>query len=117
MAVNAALLVGWTRPVPGREAETQSKFQEYVGFLGKLQQSGQIESAEPFLPLPHGGDLNGFFILRGDRAKLQQLRDNEQWKDWAAWGQYHLMGFGIVECHAGDAVKDQIGRLSKFTKH
>jgi hypothetical protein len=116
MAVNAALLVGWTRPIPGREGEVQSKFNEYVGFLTKLQQGGQIESFEPLMAHPHGGDLNGFFLIRGDHNKFHQLRDNEQWKDWAAWGQFNLQGFGVVECFAGEAVKEQIGRLSKFVQ-
>ena len=96
--------------------ETLSKFAEYTGWLEKLQASGQIESFEPVLATPHGGDLNGFIMIRGDRTKLDQLSTTEEWLNWTTWGSYHLQNFGVVPCFLGDAVQGQMTRYSKFIK-
>src|SRR5215472_9633574 len=101
MSATAGLMLGWNRTIPGLEAESNSKFPEFGGYLAKLQASGQIESFEPVFTSPHGGDLNGFFLIRADQAKLNALEQSDQWKDWIAWGSYHLMGFGVVHCMFG----------------
>jgi hypothetical protein len=44
-----------------------------VEYYGRLQQQGEIDSFEPFGLEPHGGDLNGFLLVRGDRDKLARL--------------------------------------------
>ncbi len=116
MAANAGIIVGWNRAIPTREGEAVSKFSEYVGWLGKLQSSGQIESFEPVFTVPHGGDLNGFILIRGEAGKLGQLRDNEEWKNWETWGGFHLQNFGVVSCYLGDAVPAHLTRISKFIK-
>lgn len=116
MASNAGLIVGWNQPIANREAETTAKFTEYLGYLGKLKNNGQIESFEPVLAQPHGGDLNGFILVRGEKAKFAQLRDTDEWKNWEAWGAFNLMGFGVVPCYLGDAIQDQMTRYSKFIK-
>jgi hypothetical protein len=116
MTANAGLLVGWNRPITGREGEATSKFPEYLGYLGKLQSSGQIESYEPVLSKPHGGDLNGFILIRGDTSKFTQIRETDEWKRWESWGNFHMMGFGVISCHLGEAVGDEIARYASFIR-
>lgn len=110
---NAGLLVGWSRANAGKEAAALGKFGEFAGYVAKLQAEKHIDSFEPVLLRPHGGDLNGFFLLRGDATKLAALRQTEHWKDWEAFGGLYLQGFGVIECALGGEVGDSIARIGK----
>ena len=71
------LFIGWGPVVRGREQKALQVFQETIEFHGKLQQDGKIDSFDAHLIAPHGGDLAGFIMLHGERAKLDdgpQLR-------------------------------------------
>ena len=78
-----ALFIGWGAVVRGREQQALQVFQESMQYYGGLQQEGRIESFDVYLLAPHGGDLNGFVILRGEPlaepvrgAKLPALIDD-----------------------------------------
>jgi hypothetical protein len=111
---NAGLLLGWNRSVPGYEAQTVAKFGEFIGYLTVLVMEKKIESFEPVITRPHGGDLNGFFLIRGERAQLNALQDSDGWKDWEVWGAYHLQGFGVVECNLGAEIAETMKRFGKL---
>lgn len=68
------LFVGWGPVIIGREVKAGEVFMEAVKFFGGLQQKGDITHMEVVGLAPHGGDLNGFFLLKGDRDKLAHLR-------------------------------------------
>ena len=44
MASDSALFVGWKVPVVGREADAVELFNSFVGYLGKQEAAGAIES-------------------------------------------------------------------------
>jgi hypothetical protein len=67
---DSALFIGWGAPIPGREQKSTTIFGEAVALWTKLQGDGVIESWGAYFLEPHGGDLEGFFLLRGDRDKL-----------------------------------------------
>ncbi len=113
---NMGIMVGWNRAVTGREGHTLAKFGEYVVYLSRLQAEKYIESFEPVLTRPHGGDLNGFFLIRGNRDKFNELRETDHWKDWEVWGAYNMVGFGIVECLLGADMTDSLQRFGKLLK-
>jgi hypothetical protein len=54
------------RSVRGRERQALKVFGEAFEYYSRLQQEGEIESFEPVILEPHGGELGGFFLLRGD---------------------------------------------------
>jgi hypothetical protein len=111
---NTGILIGWKRSMPGREGHALQKFGEYAGYLTKLQAEKHIESFEPVVIRPHGGNLDGFFLIRGERAKLGALRDTDHWKDWEAWGAYNMEGFAVLDCQLGDGLTDMLGRFGKL---
>lgn len=111
---NSGLIVGWSRARSGHEGHTVAKFSEYIGFLTVQVMEKKIESFEPVLSRPHGGDLNGFILIRGERDKLDALKGTDQWKDWEVWGAYHLESFGIVECFLGAEVAATMQRFGKL---
>ena len=113
---NAGIMIGWTRALSGREAAANTKFGEFGAYLGKLQAESRIESFEPVIMRPHGGDLNGFFLIRGTETKLAELRTTDHWKDWETWGGYHLENFGAVDCMLGDSIGSSMTRWAKHIK-
>jgi hypothetical protein len=68
-----ALFIGFGPPRAGKEAAAIKNFEESVVYADGLKASGEIESVEYVLLNSHGGDLNGFFLLRGDPEKLGRL--------------------------------------------
>jgi hypothetical protein len=54
-----ALFLGWGPVVRGRELKALEVFQETLTYYGTLQQDGRIDSFEPVLLAPHGGELGG----------------------------------------------------------
>jgi hypothetical protein len=99
---NAALFIGWGNAARGREAKSLEVFNEGLQYWTRLQQSGEIESFEPVALEPHGGELLGFVLIRGDRDKLNRLRNSEEWlrlNDRAAAVIDHL---GIVSAYIGE---------------
>ena len=68
-----ALFIGFGSPRAGKEAAAIKNFEESAAFAEKLKAAGEIEGVEYVLLNSHGGDLNGFFLLRGDPEQLGRL--------------------------------------------
>jgi hypothetical protein len=98
------IFVGWNRAVPGREPLAAQHFQDFTGYLGGLQGAGAIESFEPVLLAQHGGDLNGFFLIRGDSVQLGALQGTAEWTAHITRGGYNMEGFGAVRGVTGEGV-------------
>ena len=108
------LFIGWNRPVVGREQQAMELFQKVVEFYGKLQADGRIESFEPVILAAHGGDLNGFFLLKGEAGKLAELREDDAFVQIVMEAGYCLNGFGVVPGYIGEGLTDVISRWSKL---
>jgi len=108
------LFIGWNRPVVGREQQAMQLFQKVVEFYGKLQADGRIESFEPVILAAHGGDLNGFFLLKGEAQKLAEIREDDAFGEIVIEAGYCLDGFGVVPGYIGEGLTDVISRWSKL---
>jgi hypothetical protein len=100
---------GWNRPIPGREATSAELFQEFVQYLGGLQQAGTIESFDIVFLNSHGGDMNGFFLLKGDSGKLDALVSSDEWVKYMVRGDLHLQGPGTIRGVTGDLLMERMG--------
>lgn len=81
---NACLFIGWNRPYPGKEAEAYGfLLSEGVERIEKYEKDGWFESFEAGGLTAHGGDMNGFIILKGERAKLDELRRTDDFEQFA----------------------------------
>jgi len=89
-------------------------FQKVVEFYGKLQADGRIESFEPVLLSAHGGDLNGFFLLRGEAEKLGEVQRDETFVDLTIEAGYCLEGVGVIAGVIGEGLTDSFSRWSKL---
>ena len=104
------IFFGWNRSVPGREQLSAQHFQDFLQYLGGLQQAGAIESFEPILLSAHGGDMNGFFLIRGENDALNALVDSDEWLIHMTRGGHHLEGSGAVRGAAGELVMEWMNR-------
>ncbi|MGB3713071.1 MAG: hypothetical protein WA996_01455 [Candidatus Promineifilaceae bacterium] len=109
---NYVLFYGWNRPNPGHEKFSLSLFQDFTQFLGGLQQDGSIDSFETTLLNAHGGDLNGFTIIRGDIIKLQEVQRTEEWIMLMTRAGLVMDGGGLITGVTGELVMEWMGRWS-----
>jgi hypothetical protein len=103
-----ALFIGWGAVVRGREKQALQVFQESMEYYGRLQQEGRIESFDVVLLSPHGGDLNGFVLLRGDRPKLAEIRFSDEFERLLVRAASIIDSPGVVPAYTGEALGQQI---------
>ena len=70
----AGIFIGWGDPKAGREGNALKSFEGAMTFFGQLLSQGEIESFEPVLLQPHGGDLNGFVRISDITRKMPSQR-------------------------------------------
>ncbi len=110
------LFVGWGQVVRGREQLALSVFQETVAYYAKLQEDGRIDSFEPFLLSPHGGELAGFFIVRGEVAALDSLRSSVDFLRVIARAGSIVDNLGVVTAYTGEALGQVMGLFGELSQ-
>ena len=105
--VAGMLFIGWGEVIAGREQQALQVFNETQQYYGRLQQQGTITGFEPVLLEPHGGDLGGFILLRGERDQLSQLRTDDEFIRMLTRAQLVVQKVGVVAAYGGD----ELGRL------
>ena len=105
---DAGLFVGLGEVVRGREGPSLDLFNEFLGYLGGLAESGEIESFEPVFLEPHGGDLAGFILIRGDADRLHSIRMSDEWMKHATRGGLMTENFGVVSASIGERIERQM---------
>ena len=107
------ILFGWNRSLPGREQLSAEHFGEFTQYLGGLQQAGAIQSFEAVFLTIHGGDLNGFFLIRGENDQLDVLMASEAWSAHILRADFHLQGAGVVRGATGALVMERMAQWMK----
>ena len=107
-----ALFFAWNRSIPSREKLSAAHFQDFVEYLGGQQRKGAIQSFEPVFLEPHGGDLNGFILIRAEAAKLDALVATKEWQTHMMRAALHLEGSGTVRAIVGEAVAERMNLWS-----
>ncbi|HZR93513.1 MAG TPA: hypothetical protein VFA44_14020 [Gaiellaceae bacterium] len=103
------LFVGFGFPVRGREQKAAAVFGEAVELWTRYQQEGKLEAWEAIFLEPHGGDLGGFFLLRGDGAR--ELAGDEAFQRLVTRAQLIVDNFGVVGVQMGDRIGEQMQRF------
>jgi hypothetical protein len=115
---DAGLFIGWGEVVRGRETEAVEAFNSTLEYFAGLQANGTIESVEPVFLEQHGGDLNGFFFLRGDAGKLAQLRVDEEFEATILRATLVVDNLGVVGAAMGARLERQmatfVGAVARF---
>ena len=104
-----AIFIGWGQVVRGREQKAFEVFGDSVAYWGSLQQDGRIDSFDVTILTPHGGDLAGFALLRGDAAKLAELRRDDEFVRTTARANQVIDSLGVVDAATGDRLGQLMG--------
>lgn len=99
-----AIFFAWNRSLPGREAISSEHFNEFVAYLGALQKAGSIQSFEPVFLNAHGGDMNGFFLIRGVSDNLDTVMESDDWERHMGRAGMHLDSPGAIRAVTGEAL-------------
>ncbi len=105
---NAAIFMGFGPLARGREREALELFSDAVQIYSDLQQRGEIESFEPVLLQPHGGDLRGFVLIRGETEQLDRIRNEEQFQRISARAAAVVDSFRLLPAHIGEGFSQQM---------
>jgi hypothetical protein len=105
------LFIGFGYPVRGREQQAAQVFGEAVELWTRWQEEGQIESWEAAFLEPHGGDLGGFFVLRGDRDAIARARSSDDLAQLSMRAQLTVENFGVVGLETGARIEEQMGNF------
>jgi hypothetical protein len=109
----AALYIGWGGPTRGREKQALDVFNESMQYYGRVQQEGKIENVEVAILTPTGGDVGGFFLLRGTAQQIDSLRRDEEFQDLLNQVQLIADGLRITDAIVDEGIAQQISRFDK----
>lgn len=107
---DAGLFIGWGQVVRGREDRALDVFNETIELYGQLQGDGRIESFEPSLLQPHGGDLAGFVLLRGSEEQIDAVQRDEDFMRVMQKADLIVDNLGIIPAEIGDGLARGISR-------
>ena len=108
-----ALFIGWGAAARGREQASLAVFNEGVQYWTRLRQEGSIDSFEAVQLDPHGGDLAGFCLMKGEAEKLDQLRRSEEWLRLNARAGMVVDNLGVVTAHVGEGLERLFGQFGE----
>jgi hypothetical protein len=108
------MFIGWNNPRQGREAMAGELFGSCLAYFGAQKEAGNIESFEPILLSSHGGDMNGFFLVKGDAEKLDGMGKTDEFMKIAMQLGYALQGFGIIRGWHGDNLMQLMGKWTEM---
>ncbi|MBI4815420.1 MAG: hypothetical protein HY791_04150 [Deltaproteobacteria bacterium] len=106
-------MVGWNRAMPGREAAANETFGKWQMFLMQEQGAGRIQGFEHYLIQAHGGDLNGFTMVKGSYSQLTALEGGEVFIQIITEAMHSMQDMGVTKAFTGEAMMNQMGRWQK----
>lgn len=113
MAADTVLFIGWNRARPGQEKVCVELFAQSMAYFAKEQADGHIEGFEPVFLGAHGGQVNGFTLLRGEQSKIDKLRASDAFLDLMTKLNINVDGLSVLGGWTGDGVARQMARLQK----
>jgi hypothetical protein len=111
----SGLFIGWGDIRSGRNAVANKVFAEALAYWPTLQAAGEIESFETVLLGAHGGDLSGFFLLRGDPERLGRLSMSPDFRRLMYRAQVVVEGLGVVPANLDAEAIREVGVSSEAT--
>ena len=109
---DAGLVIGWNYAKTGREAQAMELFASTMSYYQGQAKKGNIESFEPVLLHAHGGDLNGFILIRGSQEQCDAFRNSDEFRAFLLQALYCLEGVGVIDAYLGDGLQRVMGEWS-----
>jgi hypothetical protein len=111
------LFIGWGATVRGREERALDVFNAAVGFYGRCQQEGRVESFDVILLEPHGGGLAGYMELHGSADQLNALREDEEFRAIMIDASLIVDELGIVDGFANEGIARELALYREAIAH
>jgi hypothetical protein len=108
-----ALFIGFGEVVRGRETKAVQVFNESIEYYGQLQADGRVEGFDAWFLAPHGGDLGGFILLRGEREQLDEIQRSPEFERLQARASLIVDRSGVVAAYTGDALGRLMGQFQE----
>jgi hypothetical protein len=113
----ACLFIGWNRPYPEHHKEAYSYLtREGRERLQTWKKEGWFETSEVFGLTAHGGDLNGCIIIKGERAKLDELRRTDDFERFSMTMSKNFDRYGVVPGVTEEGMKKVMERNPDLVK-
>ena len=61
----------------------------------------------------HGGDLNGFILIKGEQDKLDDVQHSEKFIELLTKVGFNAEGLGIIRGWSGESMMNQVQRYTK----
>jgi hypothetical protein len=110
---DAGLFIGWGEVVRGRETQAIDVFNTTMEYFSGLQADGSIDSVDPVFLEPHGGDLQGFFLIRGEAEKLSELRVDPDFENVILRAGLYVDNIGVVGASTGARLERLMGQYTE----
>jgi hypothetical protein len=101
---DAGLFIGWGEVVRGREDRALEVFNETLELYGQMQSEGRIEDFEVALLSPHGGELQGYVMLRGSEEQIDAVRRAEDFQRVMTKGSLVVEDLGVIDAWIGEGL-------------
>ena len=109
------VFMGFGAPARGRESGATKVFTEFVQYLGAQQAQKNIESFEPVFLQAHGGDLGGFFLVKGEREKLDRMIASEEFDKLLTRALFVVDHIGVVNASFGGRLQKLLASVQRDT--
>ncbi len=106
------LHISWGTPIPGREERGLEVFNEVMGFYGRLQQEGRIESFDVAL-FAANSDLGGYIELYGTHQQLDAAQQDEEFQRFTLDASMVVTDLRIAEAYTNEAVAQEMARYQE----
>jgi hypothetical protein len=100
------LFIGWNRAIPGREKQGLEMFGRAQQYYAKLVADKRIESFDIVLLGAHGGDLNGFVLLKGNARQIAEVREDSPFIELMIEAGYCTEGVGEIRGVINEGMAD-----------
>jgi len=90
------LFIGFGLPVRGREVAAGKVFGETMAYWNARKGAGDIDSVEVAILEAHGGELNGFILVRGDPQALARIRGSEEFGRLTLRASFTVQDIGVT---------------------
>jgi hypothetical protein len=104
-----ALFIGWGPSVRGREANGMEIYRTALEYFRRLEQEGRIEAMDVVILGLHGGDLYGFWLLRGSYEQFGELRADMEFIRLVTRMGVANERVGVVRAWVGDEAEGVLG--------
>ena len=102
------LMITWGEVVRGREERALECFNDTLGYYGRCQQEGKIETFSTVLCAPNGGRLDGYVCVEGSARQMADLREDREFQRLAAEATTIVENFAITNAFCNEGVAEQI---------